>query len=222
MEQHYRILNLPRNASLQEIKQASRSLLKEYHPDHHLTNQKWAEEKTKIILQAYDILVKEKKAMNAMYSEPVHYSKIKKPIPETHVVQISVYLMEITIQAYPFLVPVSNIDQIITPKQLTCLSTFAQKYQRGSDVFHVRYVFPQKATIEDQSTEKLILLLKRSNRILGIYMNNGGKVHSYNGQYYAQLGHGILDGHLFKFDPLTGRFILDIDRLFIETYSGTL
>ena len=57
---YYQILEVPRNARLEEIKQAYRKLARQYHPDVNPGN-KIAEEKFKDINEAYDILSDESK-----------------------------------------------------------------------------------------------------------------------------------------------------------------
>lgn len=60
MEKYYRILDLPPNASEQEVKQAYRELVKVWHPDrftHDIKLQRRAEEKLKIINDAYQRIV---------------------------------------------------------------------------------------------------------------------------------------------------------------------
>lgn len=52
---YYKILNVPRNASLEEIKKAYRKLALQYHPDKN-PNNKQAEEKFKEINEAYEVL----------------------------------------------------------------------------------------------------------------------------------------------------------------------
>lgn len=60
MEKYYKILDLPTNASKQEVKQAYRELVKVWHPDrftHDVKLQKRAEEKLKEINDAYQRIV---------------------------------------------------------------------------------------------------------------------------------------------------------------------
>src|SRR5215468_9739752 len=52
---YYEILNVPREASSEEIKKAFRKLAREYHPD-VAKNKKVAEEKFKEINEAYEVL----------------------------------------------------------------------------------------------------------------------------------------------------------------------
>jgi len=53
---YYAILGVPRNATQEEIKQAYRRLVKQWHPDLHPENRKEAEEKFKEIQEAYEVL----------------------------------------------------------------------------------------------------------------------------------------------------------------------
>ncbi|NPV26298.1 MAG: J domain-containing protein [Firmicutes bacterium] len=55
MEDYYAVLGVARHASLKEIKQAYRRLARKYHPDVNRNNPE-AEEKIKLINQAYDTL----------------------------------------------------------------------------------------------------------------------------------------------------------------------
>ncbi|KJV55712.1 chaperone protein DnaJ [Orientia chuto str. Dubai] len=57
---YYQVLEVPRNASQEEIKKAYRKLVLKYHPDHNPGN-KNAEQKIKSINEAYDVLKDEKK-----------------------------------------------------------------------------------------------------------------------------------------------------------------
>ncbi|MGL5972958.1 MAG: J domain-containing protein [Oscillospiraceae bacterium] len=56
----YRVLDINRNASEDEIKQAYKTLIKKYHPDNYVNNplSNLALEKTKEINEAYDIIIK--------------------------------------------------------------------------------------------------------------------------------------------------------------------
>ncbi len=53
---YYAILGVPRDASQEEIKQAYRRLVKQWHPDLHPENRKEAEERFKEIQEAYEVL----------------------------------------------------------------------------------------------------------------------------------------------------------------------
>jgi len=53
---YYAILGVPRNATQEEIKQAYRRLVKQWHPDLHPENRKEAEERFKEIQEAYEVL----------------------------------------------------------------------------------------------------------------------------------------------------------------------
>lgn len=60
MTDYYSILGISKNASQEEIKKAYRNLAFKYHPDRN-PDSKEAEEKFKLVTQAYDILGDEKK-----------------------------------------------------------------------------------------------------------------------------------------------------------------
>jgi DnaJ-class molecular chaperone len=50
------ILELPESATLQQIKKNYKHLIKKWHPDKNLSNQRIAEDKTKKIIQAYKVI----------------------------------------------------------------------------------------------------------------------------------------------------------------------
>ena len=53
---YYKILGVDRNATPDEIKQAYRQKVKEWHPDRHTEDKEIAEEKFKEIQEAYEVL----------------------------------------------------------------------------------------------------------------------------------------------------------------------
>jgi curved DNA-binding protein CbpA len=54
---YYDILGVARDATPDDIRQAFRGLAKKYHPDRNRSRAKWAENKIRIIIQAYDTLM---------------------------------------------------------------------------------------------------------------------------------------------------------------------
>ena len=54
LKDYYRIMGLPRNASIEDIKTVYKKLAKEFHPDVNKTPE--AEAKMKVINEAFDIL----------------------------------------------------------------------------------------------------------------------------------------------------------------------
>jgi curved DNA-binding protein len=54
LKDYYAILGVPRNATLEQIKEAYRRLAKEYHPDKNPSPE--AEERFKLINEAYQVL----------------------------------------------------------------------------------------------------------------------------------------------------------------------
>lgn len=53
---YYKVLELSKNASVQELKNAYRKLAMQYHPDRNPGKEKWAHEKFKEINEAYGVL----------------------------------------------------------------------------------------------------------------------------------------------------------------------
>ena len=53
---YYRILDLPRNATNEQIKKAYRKLAMQYHPDRNPGEEQWANEKFKDINEAFSVL----------------------------------------------------------------------------------------------------------------------------------------------------------------------
>ena len=58
---HYEILNIRKTATTEEIKDAYKKLVKQYHPDVYPGDKTFAEKKTQEINEAYDILSDEEK-----------------------------------------------------------------------------------------------------------------------------------------------------------------
>ena len=56
MTDYYQVLDLPRNATLEEIRHSYRNKVRIYHPDKNLQNKQWAEEKFKKVQIAYQTL----------------------------------------------------------------------------------------------------------------------------------------------------------------------
>ena len=56
MKQYFKVLGLPANANLEEVKNARNNLLKKYHPDCYKGSISFAEEKTREINEAFAIL----------------------------------------------------------------------------------------------------------------------------------------------------------------------
>ena len=71
MKDYYKILEINKNATDEEIKKAYRKLAKKWHPDKNLNDPR-AEEKFKEIQEAYDVLSDKKKKEN--YDNPYNFS----------------------------------------------------------------------------------------------------------------------------------------------------
>lgn len=70
MSEYYEILDVPKSASEQEIKKAYRKLALKWHPDKNPDNKEEAEEKFKLISEAYDVLSdKEKRRVYDTYGK---------------------------------------------------------------------------------------------------------------------------------------------------------
>ena len=61
MTNYYNILNINKNATKDEIKNAYKKLAMKYHPDKNIDNKEEAEEKFKQVSEAYEVLSDEKK-----------------------------------------------------------------------------------------------------------------------------------------------------------------
>ena len=61
MTNYYDILNISKNATKDEIKNAYKKLAMKYHPDKNIDNKEVAEEKFKQVSEAYEVLSDEKK-----------------------------------------------------------------------------------------------------------------------------------------------------------------
>jgi len=77
---YYGILQVKRDAGDEEIKKSFRNLAKKYHPDKNIDNKEWAEEKTKLIIQAYNILINatSRQAYDIQFKETNNPRKEKK------------------------------------------------------------------------------------------------------------------------------------------------
>lgn len=70
---YYELLNIKENASYKDIKIAYRALAKKYHPDTYKGNKSIAEEKMKLINEAYDVLSNSDSRKN--YDESINANK---------------------------------------------------------------------------------------------------------------------------------------------------
>ena len=61
MTNYYDVLNINKNATKDEIKNAYKKLAMKYHPDKNIDNKEVAEEKFKKVSEAYEVLSDEKK-----------------------------------------------------------------------------------------------------------------------------------------------------------------
>ena len=77
---YYEVLNIKKNATDKEIKNAYRALAKKYHPDTYKGNKDVAEEKMKQINEAYDVL--SNKELKTKYDEQFNVKQTS-PIDET-------------------------------------------------------------------------------------------------------------------------------------------
>jgi len=55
-KEYYQILDVPRNATSEQIKKTYRKLAMQYHPDRNSSRGKWANEKFKEINEAFSVL----------------------------------------------------------------------------------------------------------------------------------------------------------------------
>ena len=77
IEKYYKILDLEKNATLQQIKKRYRELVLKYHPD-KCKDKKIAEKKFKKIVEAYEMIIRYRKE-NPDYEETVVESYPTKP-----------------------------------------------------------------------------------------------------------------------------------------------
>jgi hypothetical protein len=84
ISQYYRMINVPEGASVETIKQATKELLKKFHPDLNQNHRRWAETQTKRILEAYQVLVRNPGSAprvitkGSPYKGPIHIRVVEK------------------------------------------------------------------------------------------------------------------------------------------------
>ena len=61
MANYYEVLQVEHKAGLADIKQAFRTLLKRFHPDHNQDKRAWAEQRTRELVEAYQVLSDERR-----------------------------------------------------------------------------------------------------------------------------------------------------------------
>ena len=64
MTNYYDTLNISKNATKDEIKNAYKKLAMKYHPDKNINNKEEAEKKFKEVAEAYEVLSDTQKKMN--------------------------------------------------------------------------------------------------------------------------------------------------------------
>jgi len=75
LKQYYETLGITAGAPLREVKRAARRLILEFHPDAHKDDKPYYEEKIKRILEAYQIVVAEKRRENAEAGDTREYDE---------------------------------------------------------------------------------------------------------------------------------------------------
>ncbi len=76
---YYNLLNLPKSASHQQIKNSYKKLVKQYHPDLYVGDKEFAEQKIKEINEAYSILSNAKK--RSQYDEYLKSLEYSSTVP---------------------------------------------------------------------------------------------------------------------------------------------
>ncbi len=107
LSQCYKIINASPNDSLTDIKRKYRKLLLIYHPDLHKENKERAQEITKQIINAYEIIIKSLDASKKIKLEE------KRPTVE------ELNLLIFQISGREFGIKISLIDEIVRLKDLT-------------------------------------------------------------------------------------------------------
>jgi chemotaxis signal transduction protein len=174
MREHYAVLNLPEGATLTDVKKASRKLLLKYHPDLHPGNQGWAQEKTKKILTAYNVLYD-------MLLSPEISFRLKEDFVRTPVRPRIVPLMCFSVSNINLAIPVQNVRHISRLKAIKVTSITTQKEIYPYIVGIINYqdeVAPlldlgQKLHIQSVIDNKQALICELDGHPVGLVIDSG-------------------------------------------------
>jgi chemotaxis signal transduction protein len=178
MNAFYNELKIEQGSTLFEIKKASRKLLLKYHPDLHPKNRDWAQEKTKKILYAYDVLTKDISKKELSFKTKEDYENTP---PKAETVTINNY-MHFLIGDVNCAVPIQNVRGVET---LSSLKIIKLSERQGMHPFisgvacHKDAIIPilnlgYKFKIKYTNKEKLQLLLcEIDEQSIGIVMDVG-------------------------------------------------
>lgn len=187
MQQHYQTLNLREGATLSEIKKASRQLLLKYHPDLHPHNQTWAQEKTRIILNAYTTL-----SENVVVTLPTTINKApspSRPAPRTE----SMPLMVFSLGMINFAVKIEQVKQVTLMQSVKVIKITNRKglYPFISGIIHYQgSIAPllnlgEKLQLEPITDRQQVLICEVEGQPLALSIDEGKNVITIeNNDYY--------------------------------------
>lgn len=179
MKQHYMTLNLQDGASLAEVKKASRKLLLKYHPDLHPNNQIWAQEKTRIILTAYNVLCDNLVSMESFTSGQTY-----QPFAATPPRIETVPLMVFSISNLTFSVKVEQVKMITMLQSVKVIKITNRRglYPFISGIIHYQgTVAPlldlgNKLNVESISQRQQLLICEVENQPMALLIDEGKNV----------------------------------------------
>jgi hypothetical protein len=211
MNHHYKVLNLSENATVREIKQASRRLLQRFHPDKNRDNHDWAEQKTKKILKAYEILLQEKTYPGVIMEKPRRKSPVRNQAPSK---PKETYYMEVMIEGHGFLVEVSLIQEISFGKQLNKANNLDNIYEKNNQHFKLVNIFSNTNPTENRVKDSLVLLMTVQDKKIGLLINKGGKPVSLSTKDLSGQIKKHVRKKVFNYSPLLERYVLESTDFF--------
>ena len=133
IEEALHILNLNKNYNEEELKKAYRSLIIKYHPDKHPESKKtYAENKTKQINEAKEILEKNLKNKNTSYTynKPNYHTNTKQPNNSQEFLNLLKKSRNFVIEEYNTINLIDSNDKIFMKHKsnlINILNTFLNK-----------------------------------------------------------------------------------------------